>query len=88
MTVTVDLPDAAIEVLDAETSDVAVDHPSLAALMKLYVLGRLSSGAVAESAGNGRVEFLDRLAEFGVNSFEQKPEGLAPILAPPQARRS
>ena len=81
MTVTVDLSDSAIKALDAKTSDVAVANLRLAAAMKLYELGRLSSGAAADLAGLGRVEFLDRLAEFGVNAFQQSPEELAHELA-------
>jgi hypothetical protein len=84
MTVTVDLTDAGIEVLDVKTSDDLVPHLRLADTMRFYVLGRLTSGAAAESAGNGRVELQDRLTEFGVNSFEQTPEALAQGPAPPQ----
>ena len=80
MRVTVDLLDAAFEALDAQPSDNVVADLSLAATAKLYGLQRLSSGAVPESAGNGRVEFLYRLAKFGSRSFEQTPQGLA--LAP------
>jgi predicted HTH domain antitoxin len=81
MTVTVDLPDSAIKALDAKTSVDAVANLRLAAAMKLYELGRLSSGAAAELAGLGRVEFLDRLAAFGVNAFQETPEELAHELA-------
>lgn len=77
MTVTVDLPDSAIKALDAKTSVDAVANLRLAAAMKLYELGRLSSGAAADLAGVARVEFLDRLAEFGVNAFQESPEDLA-----------
>jgi predicted HTH domain antitoxin len=59
----------------------------LAAAMKLYELGRISSGAAAELAGIGRVEFLDRLAEFGVNAFQESPEDLASELATRQSLR-
>lgn len=81
MTVTVDLSDSAIKALDAKTSDDAVANLRLAAAMKLYELGRLSTGAAADLAGLGRVEFLDRLAEFGVNAFQETPEELAHELA-------
>ena len=81
MTVTVDLPESAIKALDAKTSDDAVAKLRLAAAMKLYELGRLSTGAAADLAGLGRVEFLDRLAEFGVNAFQESPEELAHELA-------
>jgi predicted HTH domain antitoxin len=87
MTVTVDLPDAAIKALHATTSDDAMVNLRLAAAMKLYELGRISSGAAAELAGIGRVEFLDRLAEFGVNAFQESPEDLADELATLQSLR-
>ena len=41
----------------------------LAAAMKLYELGRLSSGAAAELAGIPRTVFLTRLADYGVDTF-------------------
>jgi predicted HTH domain antitoxin len=81
MRVAVDLSDSAIKALDAKTSDEAVANLRLAAAMKLYELGRLSTGAAAELAGLGRVEFLDRLAEFGVNAFQETLEELAGELA-------
>jgi len=81
MTVMVDLSDTAIKALDAKTGDDAVARLRLAAAMKLFELGRLSSGAGADLAGIGRVEFLDRLAEFGVNAFQQSPDELAQELA-------
>ncbi len=39
------------------------------AAMKLYELGRLSSGAAAGLAGVPRVLFLSRLADYGVDTF-------------------
>lgn len=88
MTVTVDLPDSAIKALDAKTSVDAVASLRLAAAMKLYELGRLSTGAAADLAGLGRVEFLDRLAEFGVNAFQETPEELAHELATLRSSRA
>lgn len=88
MKVTIDLPDSAIRVLGAKTSVDAVASLRLAAAMKLYELGRLSTGAAAEWAGLGRVEFLDRLAEFGVNTFQETPEELAHELATLQSTRA
>lgn len=41
----------------------------LAAAVKLYELGRLSSGAAARLAGIPRVVFLSRLADYGVDTF-------------------
>ena len=42
----------------------------MAAAVKLYELGRLSSGAAARLAGVPRVIFLARLADYGVDTFQ------------------
>jgi hypothetical protein len=84
VTVTVDLPNAAIKALDVKASDDLVTPVCLEATMRFYLLGLLSSGAAADLAGNGRVELLDRLAEFGVNSFEKTPKGLTNEPADPR----
>jgi predicted HTH domain antitoxin len=42
----------------------------MAAAVKLYELGRLSSGAAARLAGVPRVVFLARLADYGVDTFQ------------------
>jgi hypothetical protein len=78
MRVTVDLPDIAMQALETQPSDAAVAGFSLVASVKFYALQRLSSAPAAESDGNGRVECLYRLAKFGVRSFEQIPQALAP----------
>lgn len=41
----------------------------LAAAVKLYELGRLSSGAAAGLAGVPRPVFLSKLADYGVDTF-------------------
>jgi predicted HTH domain antitoxin len=41
----------------------------LAAAVKLYEIGELSSGAAAGLAGVPRVVFLSKLADFGLDSF-------------------
>jgi predicted HTH domain antitoxin len=42
----------------------------LAAAVKLYELGRLSSGAAARLAGIPRALFLTKLADYGVATFQ------------------
>ena len=42
----------------------------LAAAIKLFELGRLSSGAAAQLAGVPRTVFLTRLADYGVDTFQ------------------
>ncbi len=41
----------------------------LAAAVKLYEMGELSSGAAAGLAGLPRVVFLSKLADFGLDTF-------------------
>ena len=43
----------------------------MAAAMKLYELGQLSSGAAARLAGVPRVVFLSRLADYAIDTFRQ-----------------
>jgi predicted HTH domain antitoxin len=52
----------------------------LAAAMKLYELGRLSAGAAAELAGLHKMEFLSRLADYGIAAFDESPEELTRSL--------
>jgi predicted HTH domain antitoxin len=51
------------------------------AAVKMYELGRLSSGAAARLAGLPRVAFLARLASFGVVVMAQTEAELAEDLA-------
>lgn len=48
----------------------------LAAAVKLFELGRLSSGAAAKLAGIPRTLFLARLANYGVDTFRLTEEDL------------
>ncbi|HEY9706559.1 MAG TPA: UPF0175 family protein [Allocoleopsis sp.] len=41
----------------------------LTSAIKLYELGKLSSGAAAELAGIPKVLFLTKLADYGVDTF-------------------
>ena len=50
-------------------SEAAGSRLLLAAAVKFYELGELSSGAAAVLAGLPRVVFLARLADFGVDTF-------------------
>jgi predicted HTH domain antitoxin len=49
----------------------------LAAAVKLYEIGRLSSGAAAKLAGIPRVVFLNKLADYGVETFRLSADDLA-----------
>ncbi len=46
----------------------------MAAAVKLFELGRLSSRAAARLAGVPRVVFLSRLADYGVDTFRMNAE--------------
>lgn len=48
----------------------------MAASVKLFEMGRISSGAAARLAGVPRVVFLSRLADYGVDTFKLTEEEL------------
>ena len=45
-----------------------------ASLVKFYELGKVSSGFAAKILGVSRIDFLDRLAEYGVSAFADPDE--------------
>jgi predicted HTH domain antitoxin len=49
--------------------------------VKLYELGRISTGRAAELAGMSRVQFIFALDRFGLSPFGQAPEELEEDLA-------
>jgi predicted HTH domain antitoxin len=74
------LPDEALVALKRTPHEIA-EEIRLAAAMKLYELGRLSSGAAAALAGVPRVVFLAKLADYGIPTFKLSAEELAEDLA-------
>ena len=72
-TMTIELPDRLLPVL-GETEARALDELRMAAAVKLYEMGKLSSGAAAEVAGIPRVVFLNRLGEYGVTFHYSEEE--------------
>jgi predicted HTH domain antitoxin len=63
-----DVPDDSL--LSLKLSDEAASAEiRLAASVKLYELGRLSSGAAARLAGIPRPLFLSKLSDYGVDTF-------------------
>jgi len=73
--VTIDIPDETLLALKLAPAG-AAQELCLAAAVKLYELGRLSSGAAAQLAGIPRVVFLTKLADYGVPTFRLTEEEL------------
>jgi predicted HTH domain antitoxin len=73
--ITVSIPERSLLALKT-TPERAGDELRLAAAMKLYELGRLSSGAAGELAGIPRCLFLTKLADYGIDTFRLTEEEL------------
>jgi len=85
MLATMEIPEQVLSALGADPASAAGNIRLLAA-MKLYELGRISSGAAAALAGVARVEFLAKLGEYGVSPFQLTPADLEQDLE--SARRA
>jgi predicted HTH domain antitoxin len=57
------------------------DEARLLLAVKLYELGRISTGVAAELAGMGRVPFFFELGRFGLSPMGQTPDEVAEDLA-------
>jgi predicted HTH domain antitoxin len=66
--VTLPVPEETMSALNL-TAEQVRDEMRLAAAVKLYELGRISSGVAANLAGLPRVVFLSKLADYGVDTF-------------------
>ena len=73
--ITVDIPEESLLALKVP-ADSAAEELLMAAGIKLYEMGKLSSGAAARLAGVPRVVFLSRLADYGVDTFQLTEEEL------------
>lgn len=69
------VPDETLLALKGTAETVATEL-RLAAAVKLYEMGRLSSGAAATLAGIPRTLFLAKLADYGVSTFDLTKEEL------------
>ena len=73
--IVMNIPDETLLALRVST-DEAASLVRMAAAVKLFELGQLSSGAAARLAGVPRVVFLSRLADYGVDTFRLTVEEL------------
>ncbi|MCZ6636033.1 MAG: UPF0175 family protein [bacterium] len=73
--ITLELPDRPLGDVEMTDAQLTEEFRMLAAV-KLYELGRVSSGRAAELAGLPRVAFLDRLGRYNVSPFQITPEEL------------
>lgn len=78
--ITLTIPEESATALKVAPSDLAGEL-RLAAAIKLFEIGRLSSGAAATLAGLPRTLFLEKLAAYGVATFRMTEEELQEDLA-------
>jgi len=74
--ITLSVPDEALSALRM-TPEQFGGELRLAGAIKLYELGKLSSGAAAQVAGIPRTVFLTKLADFGVDTFRLDEDDFA-----------
>jgi predicted HTH domain antitoxin len=73
--ITLTIPDETLAALGLNPIELGAEL-RLAGAIKLYELGRLSSGAAAELAGIPRAVFLTKLGDYGVDTFTLTEEEL------------
>lgn len=73
--ITLSIPDETLLALKLNPHPLGAEL-RFAAAVKLYKLGRMSSGAAAKLAGVPRTVFLSRLADYGVDTFKLSEEEL------------
>ena len=71
--ITLTVPDEALSAFQMTAEQFAAEL-RLAGAVKLYEIGRLSSGTAARVAGIPKTLFLTRLADFDVDTFRMTEE--------------
>jgi predicted HTH domain antitoxin len=84
-TLTIEYPTKVLWALQEEPDEFAADARLLLAV-KLYELGKLSTGLAAQLAGMPRVTFLFLLGQYGVSPFGETADDIEEDLA--YARRA
>jgi predicted HTH domain antitoxin len=79
-TITLTIPEETLQALQTTPEDVEQEMLLILAV-KLYELGRLSSGAAANLAGIPRTVFLSKLGDYGINTFSLTEAEIAEDLA-------
>jgi len=62
------------------TKDEMEQHIRLMAALKMFELGKISSGKAAELAGTSRLAFFETCGRYQVNIFNYPPEEIAEEL--------
>ncbi len=79
-TVSFDVPEETLIALKLTPEGFAAEL-RIAGAMKLYEIGRLSSGAAAEMAGIPRPLFPSKLADYGIATFRSSASEVAEDVA-------
>jgi predicted HTH domain antitoxin len=74
--VLIDIPEATLAALNLDATNAGAEF-RMAAAIKLFELGRLSSGVAAGLAGVSVITFISKLGKFGAETFKQTPPELA-----------
>jgi predicted HTH domain antitoxin len=74
-TISWDIPREAFLALKGTSEDVE-NILRMASAVKLYEMGKISSGVAAQLAGVPRTVFLTKLADYGVDTFQLSEDDL------------
>ena len=73
--IVLEISERSLEAL-SDSPETAGRELRLAAAMKFYEIGRLTSGGAAELAGIPRVEFLSKLRDYSIPTFRLSDDEL------------